>query len=263
MKTALTIAGSDPSGGAGIQADLKTFHAHGLFGTSVVTLVTAQNTRSVSRVSLLSPDLVIEQLRAVLDDVPPAAAKTGALGNVALVEAVAGQLEGVSFPLVVDPVMISKHGDRLIDDAAQTALVKRLIPMAALVTPNAHEASVLADMPVENLEQAEEAARRIGRLGPGAVLVKGARFGGGEATDILWHAGTILRISSPFIDTPHTHGTGCTLSAAITAWLAQGAPLVDAVQRAKNWLSEALRTAPRMGSGIGPVNHLAPVASSR
>lgn len=262
MKTALTIAGSDPSGGAGIQADLKTFHAHRVYGTSVVTLVTAQNTRGVSRVNVLSEDLVVEQLRAVLLDVPPAAVKTGALGNVVIVEAVARHLEGASFPLVVDPVMISKHGDRLIDDAAQTALVKRLIPMATLVTPNAHEASVLAGMLVENLDQAEEAVCRIARLGPKAVLVKGARFGGVEATDVLWLDGKVQRMSSPFVDTPHTHGTGCTLSAAITAWLAQGVPLVESVQRAKDWLSEALLTAPSIGSGIGPVNHFAPVTAN-
>lgn len=263
MKIALTIAGSDPSGGAGIQADLKTFHAHGLFGTSVVTLVTAQNTRSVSFVSALSPELVERQLRAVLEDVPPAAAKTGALGDVAIVEAVARALEGTRFPLVVDPVMISKHGDRLIDDAAQMALVKKLIPMAALVTPNTHEAEVLAGIPVRSFAQAEEAARRIGLLGPKAVLVKAARFGGAEATDVLWLDGEVQRMSSPFIDTPHTHGTGCTLSAAITAWLARGTPLVESVQQAKSWLSEALRTAPRIGGGIGPVNHFAPQPGSR
>lgn len=263
MKIALTIAGSDPSGGAGIQADLKTFHAHGVYGTSVVTLLTAQNTRNVSRVHALPADLVAEQLQAVLEDVPPSAAKTGALGNVVLVEAVARRVKGASFPLVVDPVMISKHGHRLIDDAAQTALVNRLIPQAALVTPNAHEAGVLAGMSVDSLEQAEVAAQRIALLGPKAVLVKGARLGGSDATDVLWHDGKTRRISAPFIDTPHTHGTGCTLSAAITAWLAQGVSLVESVQRAKTWLSEALRTAPRIGTGIGPVGHLTPVVLGR
>lgn len=259
MNTALTIAGSDPSGGAGIQADLKTFHQHGAYGMAVLTLLTAQNTRGVSRVNVLSPDLVLEQLDAVLDDVPPAAAKTGALGSASVVTAVAKRLTGASFPLVVDPVMISKHGDALIDDAARTALIEQLVPIAFLVTPNAHEASALAGIPVASLDDAEEAARRIGALGPKSVLVKGARFAGAQATDILWHEGRLERISSPLIDTPHTHGTGCTLSAAITALLAKGTPLVESVQHAKRWLSEALRTAPRLGGGIGPVNHFAEV----
>lgn len=257
MKRALTIAGSDPSGGAGLQADLKTFHRHGAYGMAVVTLLTVQNTRRVARVEVMSPELVIEQLDAVLDDLPPDAAKTGALGSSALVEAFAARWEGMAIPLVVDPVMISKHGDPLLDEAARTAIVEKLLPLATLVTPNAHEAAALAGMKVETLSDAEVAARRIGGLGPKAVLVKGARFGGEQATDVLWTDGELMRLSSPLIDTPHTHGTGCTLSAAITAHLAQGASLPDAVQRSKDWLSAALKTAPRMGGGIGPVNHFA------
>ena len=257
MKRALTIAGSDPSGGAGLQADLKTFHRHGAYGMAVVTLLTVQNTRSVARVEVMPPDLVVEQLEAVLSDVPPDAAKTGALGSAAVVEAFAARWKGVSAPLVVDPVMISKHGDALLDEAARTAVVEKLLPLATLVTPNAHEAAALAGMRVETLEEAEVAARRIGALGPKAVLVKGARFGGPQATDVLWMKGELMRLSSPLIDTPHTHGTGCTLSAAVTATLAQGVSLPDELQRAKDWLSEALRTAPRVGGGIGPVNHFA------
>lgn len=259
LTSALTIAGSDPSGGAGIQADLKTFHQHGLYGTSALTLVTVQNTQCVSRVMTLAPELVVEQIRAIVSDIPPGAAKTGALGSAPMVRAVAKELAKTDFPLVVDPVMLSKHGDRLIDDEAVDALVGELFPRAAIITPNAHEATVLSGRLVDSLEHAEDAARRIGRRGLKAVLIKGARFGGDGATDILWHDGKLSRISSPYVDTLHTHGTGCTLSAAITAWLARGVPLVESVERAKRWLSEALQHSPGVGGGIGPVNHLVPV----
>lgn len=263
MRSALTIAGSDPSGGAGIQADLKTFHQHGVYGMAVVALVTVQNTQRVSRVEVLHADLVGEQLDAVLDDLPPSAIKTGALGSAAVIEAVAARLGAARAPLVVDPVMVSKHGHPLIEDSAREALVRELLPRTYLLTPNAHEAAALLGRPVETLADAEQAARRIADLGPAAVLVKGGHLDEREAIDVLFFEGQVTRLASPRVDTRHTHGTGCTVSAAITAWLARGAALPDAVARAKQWLSEALRSAPGVGQGIGPVNHLAPVELGR
>lgn len=255
---ALTIAGSDPSGGAGIQADLKTFHQHRVYGTSVITLLTVQNTCGVRQVEVLSPALVRAQMEAVLQDVPPVAAKVGALGDGAVVEAVAAGLSGASFPVVVDPVMISKHGTPLLDASARQVLVDRLLPRATLVTPNAHEAATLCGMEVTTTAQAREAARRIADLGPAAVLVKGGHLEG-PAVDLLFVDGRIEEMAGQRVDTPHTHGTGCTYAAAITAWLARGASLPEAVARAKTWLTRALRSAPGVGRGTGPVDHLAPV----
>jgi len=255
---ALTLAGSDPSGGAGLQADLKTFHQHGVYGEAVVTLVTVQNTRGVTRVEVLDEGLVIQQLDAVLADLPPAAAKTGALGNAKVVRAVAQRAKDFRFPLVVDPVMVSKHGHRLLDEAASEALVKELLPRTFLLTPNAEEAAVLCGRAVRTLEDAREAAKAIAKLGPKAVLVKGGHVEG-DAVDVLFHEGTLIEYRAPRLDAKHTHGTGCTLSAAITARLARGETLPGAVAGAKAWLTEALRTAPELGSGVGPVNHLAPV----
>jgi hydroxymethylpyrimidine/phosphomethylpyrimidine kinase len=258
---ALTVAGSDPSGGAGLQADLKTFHQHGVYGAAVVTLVTVQNTRGVARVVPLEAALVGEQLDAVLDDVPPRAWKTGALGSRAVVEAVAARAARYAshgVPLVVDPVMISKHGAPLIDGDARDALVRALLPHCALVTPNVHEAEALAGFPVRSLEDARRAAEAIASLGPRAVLVKGGHLEGAP-TDLLFAEGRADALAGERIDTPHTHGTGCTLSAAITARLALGATLIEACAGAKRWLADALRTAPGVGSGIGPVNHLAPL----
>ena len=251
---ALTIAGSDPSGGAGIQADLKTFHQFGVYGEAVITLVTVQNTLRVSRVECLSAQLVVEQVRAVLEDIAPAAAKTGALGNAGVVEAIAELAAGFTFPLVVDPVMISTHGTSLLAEDAQQALRKKLIPLAALVTPNMPEAEALAGMKINDLDDMRQAAQRIQEMGARAVLVKGGHFAA-TATDLLlagreWH-----EFPAPHLETVHTHGTGCTYSAAITAELAKGTPLVEAVGRAKQFITEAIRTAPGLGGGFGPVNH--------
>ncbi len=252
IPVALTIAGSDPSGGAGIQADLKTFHQLKVYGAAVITLITVQNTTRVSRVNTLDPELVSAQIAAILEDLPPNAAKTGALGSAAVVEAVAACAIGC--PLVVDPVMISKHGAPLVDADARAALRNRLLPKATLVTPNLHEAAELAGMPVGNIEQMREAAARI--AGPGAlsVLIKGGHLSG-DAVDILYHGGAFTEFGSPRIDTRHTHGTGCTYSAAITAFLARGVPMVEAVTRAKRFIDEAIRTNPGLGAGSGPVNH--------
>ncbi|MCU0700818.1 MAG: bifunctional hydroxymethylpyrimidine kinase/phosphomethylpyrimidine kinase [Myxococcaceae bacterium] len=256
---ALTIAGSDPSGGAGIQADLKTFHQHGVYGTSVLTLLTVQSTVGVARVEPLTAELVDQQLAHLLDDLTPNAAKTGALGTAALVEVVAARAKGAPFPLVVDPVMISKHGHRLIDEAAVAAVREKLLPVCALVTPNTHEAAALTGRPVSSLAQAKDAARALADLGARAVLVKGGHLEG-DAVDVLFSAGDLHEFRAARIDTPHTHGTGCTYSAAITAHLAKGAHLTQAVGAAKAWLTEAIRTGPRVGRGVGPVNHHTPVS---
>lgn len=253
---ALTVAGSDPSGGAGIQADLKTFHQFGVYGEAVLTLITVQNTREVRQVSLLDPALVREQIRAVISDIPPAAAKTGALGSAAIIETVAEALAGI--PLVVDPVMISKHGASLIAVEAVDALRTALFPLALLLTPNLPEAAALTGEPVETEAQMESSARRLLALGPQAVLIKGGHLAG-EARDVLVTGDSVDWFSGPRIDTPHTHGTGCTYSAAITALLASGRPLKEAVSQAKAFITEAIKTNPGLGHGQGPVNHFAKV----
>jgi len=251
---ALTIAGSDPSGGAGIQADLKTFHQFGVYGEAAVTLITVQNTRRVSRVSCLAPDLVLQQIEAVLEDIPPAAAKTGALGGAPIVEVVAEAARGFTFPLVVDPVMISKHGAPLIEPSAREVLIEKLLPRATLITPNLHEAAELAGRRVETLDEMKDAARAIAQRTGTNVLIKGGHLAGDSADLLLWE-GSFERFSSPRIETRHTHGTGCTYSAAITACLALGCSAPEAVARAKSYITAAIRTNPGLGGGSGPVNH--------
>ncbi len=248
---ALSIAGSDPSGGAGIQADLKTFHQFGAYGQAVITLLTVQNTVSVSAVEPLSGDLVGRQLDAVLSDIPPGAVKTGALGTAEIIRAVARR----ELPrLVVDPVMISKHGSPLLGNEAREALIREILPKAFLVTPNLPEAAVLCGGEFAP----DEAARRIRDLGPRAVLVKGGHSGG-NADDLLFDQDGFHRLPAERIDTRHTHGTGCSYAAAITALLAGGAPLLESVARAKSWIAEAIRTNPGLGAGSGPINHFSPV----
>jgi hydroxymethylpyrimidine/phosphomethylpyrimidine kinase len=256
MRVALTIAGSDPSGGAGVQADLKTFHQFGVYGEAVVTLLTVQNTQRVDRVEVLAPELVAEQVETVLEDIPPDAAKTGALGSTGVVRAVARLAAKFVFPLVVDPVIMSKHGQALLDEAAITVFRDELLPCAALLTPNLPEAEALSGMAIRGPEELRRAAERIRDLGARAVLIKGGH-GEGPATDVLL-AGKIWReFTAPRIATRHTHGTGCTYSSAITACLASGMPLADAVERAKRFVHEAIRTAPGLGKGCGPLNHQA------
>ncbi len=252
---ALTIAGSDPSGGAGIQADLKTFHSFGVYGEAAITLLTVQNTQRVSRVEILAPELVTEQVEAVLVDIPPAAAKTGALGNAAIVEAVAKLAKTFRFPLVVDPVMISKHGARLLSPEAEEVLKTKLLPYARLVTPNIPEAEALTGLEIRTEKDLENAARHIVALGPEAALIKGGHFTEGPPTDVLFSRGTIERFEGKRIATRHTHGTGCTYSAAITASLALGFNLTESVRRAKAFIQIAIETAPGLGAGYGPVNH--------
>jgi hydroxymethylpyrimidine/phosphomethylpyrimidine kinase len=256
---ALTIAGSDPSGGAGIQADLKTFHQHGVYGTSVITLLTAQSTRGVTRVEPMSVDLVLAQLDTLLDDLTPAAAKTGALGTPELVEAIAARASTFQFPLVVDPVLVSKHGAPLAADDTRIAILRSLLPLAALVTPNAHEAAVLTGRDVRTLAEAADAARALVDRGARAVIVKAATLGTDRAIDVFAEGDRVEEIATERIATPHTHGTGCTFSAAIVSHLALGRSLGDAIHRAKQWMVEALRRAPRIGHGTGPVDHFTPV----
>ena len=252
---ALTIAGSDPSGGAGLQADLKTFHRFGVYGEAVVTLITVQNSRGVTRVDGLSADLVTAQIDAVLSDIPPRAAKTGALGSSAVVEAVATLAASFAFPLVLDPVMISKHGARLLDPDSVGMLVKRLVPSAFLLTPNLDEAAELAGFPVRDRESMLKAARAIADLGARNVLVKGGHLEG-DALDLLYTAsGAVHEFSAPRIATRHTHGSGCTYSAAITAELAKGTALEEAVRLAKAFVTRAISTNPGLGAGQGPLNH--------
>jgi hydroxymethylpyrimidine/phosphomethylpyrimidine kinase len=252
---ALSIAGSDPSGGAGLQADLKTFHRLGVYGEAVVTLITVQNTRGVSRVEVMAPDLVVEQIHAVTSDICPHAAKIGALGNRGVVEAVASAAESFTFPLVIDPVMISKHGAPLIKEEAHSALKARLISLAFLLTPNLEEAAVLAGFPVTDVASMRKAAEKLASLGAKNVLIKGGHLQG-DAVDVLFEPEHgFQEYVSQRIASRHTHGTGCTYSAAITAELAKGAALRQAVARAKEFITEAIRTAPGLGSGTGPLNH--------
>jgi hydroxymethylpyrimidine/phosphomethylpyrimidine kinase len=252
--TALTIAGSDPSGGAGIQADLKTFHQFGVYGTSVITLLTVQNTTRVSSVDALSAAYVEKQLDAILEDIPPQAAKTGALGNREIIETIARRAAQFPFPLVVDPVMTSKHGAALLTVEARQTLSRELLPRTYLVTPNLAEAAALAGIEVSDIQSMQEAAKRIADLGPRAVLVKGGHLAG-DASDVLYCDGRFERFGAKRIDSRHTHGTGCTYSAAITAELARGRSLVDAVRSAKQFITSAIETAPGLGKGCGPVNH--------
>jgi hydroxymethylpyrimidine/phosphomethylpyrimidine kinase len=258
---ALTIAGSDPSGGAGIQADLKTFHQFGVYGEAVVALVTVQNTTRVSRVETMPVDLVLQQIEAVIEDIPPAAAKTGALGSAEMVEAVGRAAERFPFPLVVDPVMVSKHGLPLAPQSALGAFREHLLPRAALAMPNIPEAEALTGFAVRNAEDVRRAAQCIHQMGARAVLIKGGHRQG-DATDVLFDGATWREFPAPRIDTRNTHGSGCTYAAAITAGLALGWELAEAVARAKAFIHEAIRTSPALGRGCGPLNHHARVSSA-
>ncbi len=264
---ALTIAGSDPSGGAGIQADLKTFHQFGVYGEAVVTLVTVQNTQRFSRVEFMAPDLVSEQVLAAIDDIPPKAAKTGALGSAEVVEAIAELAKTFRFPLVVDPVMISKSGGRLLSAKGEEVLKRKLLPCALLVTPNIPEAEALAGMTIRTEEDMRIAGDRILKFGCEAVLVKGGHLPG-EPVDILRSSGARKMgvNDSPYsgsrVPTKHTHGTGCTYSAAITAALALGNTLPEAILLSRHYVQRAIESAPGLGRGMGPLNHFADKAKA-
>lgn len=256
MATALTIAGSDSGGGAGIQADLKTFSALGVFGTTALTAITAQNTLGVGRVEMVSVPLVVAQIEAVLDDLGADAIKTGMLGTPAVVEAVAATLRARrAGPLVVDPVMVAKSRDRLLSAEAVESLRRDLLPLAAVVTPNGPEAEVLTGLPVRTEAQAREAARRIHALGPHAVIVKGGHLETADVVDLLFDGEQFVEARGPRHPTRHTHGTGCTFAAAMAAGLARGRSLPDAFLEARAYLDGAIRHAPGLGRGAGPVAH--------
>jgi hydroxymethylpyrimidine/phosphomethylpyrimidine kinase len=259
VRVALTIAGSDSGGGAGIQADLKTFHQFGVFGTTAIVALTAQNTRGVRAVHPVPLDTVEAQLAALADDLPPHAVKTGMLATSPLVEAVADGIARFAFPnYVCDPVMVATSGDRLLDRDAERTVRARLVPLAALVTPNLDEATILVEAPVETLEQMERAGRALVALGAGAALVKGGHLAGDEVVDVLVTATGVARFRHPRLATTSTHGTGCTLSAAVTAGLALERPLERAVREALDFVHRAIAAAPALGSGHGPLNHFVP-----
>ena len=257
---ALTIAGSDSSGGAGIQADLKTFSALGVYGASVITALTAQNTRGVSAIHCVPGEFIAAQLDTVLDDLDVRAIKIGMVGSAEVVTAITERLRALEgIPIVLDPVMVATSGDPLLDADSEQALRDQLIPLADLITPNLEEASCLLGEKSRAATEAEmqEQARRLMELGPRAVLVKGGHGEGKEAVDILWDGADMTRLSSPRINTSNTHGTGCTLSSAIAAELAQGLPLNAACSNAKKYLTGALAAADTLevGQGNGPVHH--------
>jgi hydroxymethylpyrimidine/phosphomethylpyrimidine kinase len=256
MRRALTIAGSDSGAGAGIQADLKTFAAHGVYGTSAITAVTAQNTVGVTCWQPLEADLVTAQIEAVASDIGVDAVKVGMLATAAIAEAVAAAIRDLDLPqVVVDPVMTAKSGDRLLRDEAVATLVSELLPLAHVVTPNIPEAETLAGMSIESLADMHEAAARILRLGPRVVLLKGGHAAGPESVDVCASAAASFEIRGPRLATRHTHGTGCTLSSAIAANLARGLSDREAIERAREYLEGAIRHAPGLGTGHGPLNH--------
>jgi len=257
MRTALTIAGSDSGAGAGIQADLKTFAAHGVYGTSAITAVTAQNTLGVTMFDAVSADLVTAQIEAVVSDIGADAAKTGMLANSAIVEAVAAAVNDLDVPLlVVDPVMIAKSGDRLIDDEAVGSLKTELLRRAFLVTPNIPEAEALSGVTIRRDEDRREAARRIASMGVTAVLIKGGHYPSDDILDLLFEHGEFVEFRHSRVPGRNTHGTGCTFSAAITAQLALGRPLRKAIPLAQRYVANAIREAPDLGRGHGPMGHL-------
>ena len=256
MHTALTIARSDSGGGAGIQADLKTFAAHGVYGTSAITAVTAQNTLGVTMWQALPADLVIAQIEAISEDIPPMAVKIGMLANAAIVEAVAATIAELDLPhVVLDPVMIAKGGARLLEEDAMLAIRTELIGRAHVVTPNLPEAEALSDVSIRNVDDMWRAARAILALGPRAVMVKGGHLEGRESIDVVAGPDDEFEIRLPRIDSRNTHGTGCTLSSAIAARLATGTSMREAIERAREYLDGAIRNAPAIGRGHGPLNH--------
>ena len=259
MRIALTIAGSDSGGGAGIQADLKTFHQFGVYGTSVICAVTAQNTRGVRDWEPVSNALVRKQLEVLAEDLPPLAVKTGMLGSGALVETVAEGITRHRFPhYVCDPVMVATSGDSLLDREAERLIATRLAPLAALITPNLDEARLLTETEVTTPDEMERAGQLLLRLGARAALVKGGHLAGDTVVDVLVTPDGTRRFTHPRIDTTSTHGTGCTLSAAIAAGLAHGRPLARAVEEALDFVHRAIAAAPGLGNGHGPLNHFVP-----
>lgn len=256
MRTALTIAGSDSSGGAGIQADLKTFAAFGVYGASAITAVTAQSTAAVSRVVALSADEVIAQIEAVASDIAIDATKTGMLATAAIVEAVAATIDEIDLPLVVvDPVLIATSGERLLDADALQTLSAELLPRAFVATPNRPEAEVLSGISISSLGDAREAARRIHGLGPSAVVITGGHSGGDEVIDLLFDGEGFLELRTPRVPGADVHGTGCTYASALAACLAMGQPLPEAAREAQQFVAGAMARAIAVGRGRAVLDH--------
>lgn len=253
----LIVAGSDSGGGAGIQADLKTVTALGSYAATAITALTAQNTRGVFGIVGVEPAFIAQQMRVVLDDLGADCIKTGMLHNAAVIDAVVETLDhaAAGLPVVVDPVMYAKGGDNLLDPAARETLIQRLLPRAALITPNVREAEALSGLPIREPDDLAVAGRRLLELGLAAALVKGGHLPGDTVTDwLIWRHGA-ERFTVPRLESRNTHGAGCTLASAIAAGLAQGLPLNAAVRRALAYVREAIRTAPGLGKGCGPLNH--------
>lgn len=256
LKVALTIAGTDPTGGAGIMADLKSFQARGVYGMAVVTSVVAQNTLGVQAVRHMELDMIEAQLTSVFSDIQPQAIKTGMLAQVATINLVASYLAGKQYTYVLDPVMVATSGDRLIEETAVQALKEKLLPLATIITPNLPEAEVLTGQKLETEEEILDAGRWVqSQYGVRNVVIKGGHLSG-QARDYLFlEDGDVKVFATERIDTQHTHGTGCTFAAVITAELAKGRTVEEAVAVAKRFITEAIRTAPALGKGHGPVNH--------
>ena len=256
VPTAMTIAGSDSGGGAGIQADLKTFAALGVYGTSAITAITAQNTLGVTAIHEVPTEVIAAQVQAIISDIGADAVKTGMLSSSSIIETVANEMQrhGVTH-LVVDPVMVAKGGDRLLREDAVTALRTKLLPLATVVTPNTPEAEVLTGITIRTVEDAREAARRIVDMGAGSVVVKGGHLSDTDAIDTFYDGKEFREFRAERIDTRNTHGTGCTFASAIAAGLAKGLALQEAVAMAKEYVTQAIRANLGIGSGHGPLNH--------
>lgn len=255
LPVVLAIAGSDSGGGAGIQADLKTITMLGAYAATAITAITAQNTQGVQAVQILPPDLVVAQIRSVLDDLGAQGIKIGMLGNAKLIRAVAMELQNITTPIVLDPVMIAKGGAALLPDDAVSALRDEFVPLADLLTPNIPEAEALTGLKIIDLNGQRQAAAAILDLGAKAVLVKGGHMSGDLVRDLLLWGGGEAVFESPRVHTRHTHGTGCTLASAIATWLAHGLQLEEAVRLARSYVQGAIKNAPELGKGHGPLGH--------
>ncbi len=254
IKRVLTVAGSDSGGGAGIQADLKTFAAHGVHGMSAITCITAQNTEKVTAIQPIPAEVIREQIRVVVEDIGVDAVKTGMLFSSEIIEAVADELKNVNVPIVVDPVAVAKSGAHLIREEAVDALVKRLFPIATVITPNIHEASLLTGLEISSLDDMVVAAEKLASMGPRAVVVKGGHLSGVKTVDVLLYTGKTYYFEADKIETKNTHGTGCSFASSIAANLAKGYPIPKAVQNAQRFVIEAIKRGLSIGKGFGPIH---------
>lgn len=263
MKKALTIAGSDSGGGAGIQADLKTFMAFGVYGMSAITAITAQNTVGVQGIFELPVDIISEQIKSIMSDIGTDAAKTGMLSSPDIVIAVVDSIKKFNIPnVVVDPVMVAKSGDALLSENARTVVKENLLPLATVITPNLFEAEAILGQSIKTVDDMKSAAVELKKIGSQCVVVKGGHLTGGkEAIDVVYNGKNFYLLRSPFIDTKNTHGTGCTFSSAIAAGLAKGSDPLAAIQNAKQYITQAIEGGLSIGKGHGPTNHLAGVKS--